>query len=133
MINLNGAPARLMLMRLACMFVDNVTSLYVFGGFTRSIGLVFSRRGLERFLDRLPIDTHIDLFLDRLVRERVLFGVRTCETLVSNYDDNDDVSNSGRPTLPCTKRKVNSQTTVTLDDWLLAESVYREAHGTRRR
>ena len=37
--------------------------LVLYNSFTRSIGLLFSYRGLQKFLTYLPADTHIDLFM----------------------------------------------------------------------
>ena len=146
-INLNGA-SKLVLMNVACLVVKNVDSFYAYGSFTRSIGLAFSRTGIERFLGARPIDTHIDLFLDKLVRRNDLYGIRTCEPLVSNLlldddddekegnEDDDSVQNSsdsiGRRTgtaykqLPSAKQIVNDHERLTLEMWLRAEKVYHQ-------
>ena len=142
-INLNGA-SRLVLMNVACLVVRNVDAFYAYGSFTRSVGLAFSKRGLERFLDARPIDTHIDLFLEKLVRSNDLYGIRTCEPLVSNFvvgeneSEDDDVDASDGDSerigdfrgkagdrLPSAKQIVNDHERLTNEMWHIAEEIYR--------
>jgi len=120
-LNLHGAHY-LVANWFACLFVDIVESKWVFGAYTRSLSLVFSRTGLETFLGLLPIDTHIDLFMDKSVAAGALRGLRTC---------NDYVGSAPVGYSTSTIQGMGGSThaaDISRQEWIEARNLYEELH-----